>query len=154
MKLATLFIGTWLACAPIVAFAAGDARCTKDVLLPFFPKVFLNDALKKYQVPSDEWVGIANDLAAKDKGVILLVEAKANKMNPNPLKDPSKRAEAVKLFDETLQTVFTDVMHAHGVLDDNKVKAIFNEVKQERMKRFTECFSDNGPEEKEDAGEK
>lgn len=146
MRLKYLFIGIGLVCAPIAVSAASDARCSKDVLLPFFPKVFLNEALKKYEVPADQWVGIANDLAAKDKEVILLVEEKANKMNPNPLKDPSKRTESVKLFDETLQKIFADVLHAHGVNDEAKIQAIFNEVKQERMKRFSECFANEDEE--------
>lgn len=143
MRCCSLLLGLTIALAPIVGSTAADKHCSKDVLLPFFPKIFLDKALEKNNIPSDQWLSIANDLAAKDKQVIFMVEEKANKMNPNPLKDPAKRKEAVKLFDEVLQKVFTDVMHAHGVQDAQKIQNMFNEIKQDRTQRFTECFADD-----------
>lgn len=117
-----------------------ETDCSKDLILAFFPEEFVKSTLVKFKIPQDQWDGITKDLAGKDKTVISMVEEKASKMDPNPLKDPSKQAEAVKIFRETLFQIFGDVMKAHGVEDEKKIQEMLDDIQAQKAKRFSECF--------------
>lgn len=114
--------------------------CSKELILAFFPEEFVKVTLKKYNVPQDQWSAITKELAAKDKGIITAVEDKAAKMNPNPLKDATKQADAVKIFRETLFDNFASVLRSHGVNDDKKIQEMLDDVQAQKAKRFSECF--------------
>jgi len=115
-------------------------ECSRELLISYFPKVFVTETLKKYNVPQDRWDAIANDLAQKDKQVIATVEDKATKMNPNPLKDPQQRQAAVKLFRETLTDLFASTMKANGITDDKQISDMLNDIQQQKAKRFAMCM--------------
>lgn len=117
-----------------------ELDCSKDLILAFFPESFVKITLEKFKVPKDKWDAIATDLAAKDKDVIRAVEEKADKMNPNPLKDPTKQAEAVKIFRDTLLEMFSGVLKKNGVTDDKQIQDMLDDVQAQKAKRFSECF--------------
>lgn len=117
-----------------------DDECSRELLISYFPKVFVTETLKKYHVSQDKWDAIANDLAVKDKQVIKNVEDKASKMNPNPLKDPQQRQTAVKLFRETLIDLFSSTMKANGVTDEKQIQEMLNDIQQQKAKRFAMCM--------------
>jgi hypothetical protein len=124
-------------------------ECSRELLISYFPKVFVTETLKKYNVPQDKWDAIANDLAEKDKQVIKTVEEKASKMNPNPLKDPQQRQAAVKLFRETLTDLFSSTLNANGITDNKQISDMLNDIQQQKAKRFAMCMqkmSQNAPE--------
>lgn len=117
-----------------------EDECSRELLISYFPKVFVTETLKKYNVPQDKWDAIANDLSIKDKQVIKTVEDKASKINPNPLKDPQQRQAAVKLFRETLIDLFSSTMKANGVSDDKQIQDMLNDIQQQKAKRFAMCM--------------
>lgn len=115
-------------------------ECSKELLLAFFPESFVNETLKKFDVPEKEWSGINQDLKGKDSDVIKMVETKASKMDPNPLKDPQQRQGAVKIFRETLLEIFSGVMKAHGITDDKQIQSMLDDIQQQKAKRFMMCM--------------
>lgn len=115
-------------------------ECSKELLLAFFPESFVNETLKKFEIPEKDWVAINQDLKSKDGDVIKIVEEKASKMDPNPLKDPQQRQGAVKIFRETLFDIFAGVMKSHGVTDDKKIQSMLDDIQQQKAKRFMMCM--------------
>lgn len=146
-KSATLKIlaGTVLAGSPFIlpiqAAAANPVEeCSKELLLSYFPESFVRETLKKFNVPQDKWDAIVKELNEKDKEVVKIVEDKASKVTPNPLKDPSQRQAAVKIFRETLTDVFSTTLKKNGVTDDNQIQQMLDDVQQQKAKRFAQCM--------------
>lgn len=125
--------------AEAVATATND-ECSQEILLSYFPGVFVSETLTKFNIPKDQWDKIKQELLGRDKEIIKQVEAKASKMNPNPLKDPEQRQAAIKLFRETLFDNFSSVMKAHGVKDDKQIQAMLDDIQQQKAKRFAHCM--------------
>lgn len=115
-------------------------ECSKELLLTYFPKPFVNETLKKYNVPQDKWDAINQQLSEKDKQVISIVEDKASKMNPNPLKDAQQRQAAVKIFRETLRQIFSEVMKNNGITDEKQLEAMLDDIQQQKARRFAQCM--------------
>jgi hypothetical protein len=133
---ATILLPTQVSAAP----AAVDEECSQEILLSYFPGVFVSETLVRFNVPKDQHEAIKKELAVKDKDIIKQVEAKANKQTPNPLKDPQQRQAAVKLFRDTLFENFSAVLRAHGVTDDKQIQAMLDDVQQQKAKRFARCM--------------
>lgn len=117
-------------------------ECSKELLLSYFPEAFVSQTLKKYNVPQDKWDSISKGLAAKDKDVLKIVEEKASKLTPNPFKDrdPAQRQVAVKIFRETLTQVFSEVLKANGITDDNQIAMMLDDIQQQKAKNFAQCM--------------
>lgn len=135
----------FVACFGVLAFpacATAADECSKELLLDYFPKQFVQETLKKFNVPQDKWDAITSSLAAKDKDVVKIVEDKASKLNPNPLKDrdPQQRQIAVKLFRETLLQVFSDALQSNGVTDQKQLQAMLDDIQQQKAKNFAMCM--------------
>jgi hypothetical protein len=141
--LASLLLGLGAIIMPhsTIGAVVSDA-CSKELLLAYFPQNFVTVTLKKFNVPQDQWDGIAKDLAAKDKDVVKEVEEKAAKLTPNPLKDrsPEQRQAAVKIFRESLSDIFSTVLKAHGVTDDKQVQAMLADIQQQKATNFAKCM--------------
>lgn len=152
----TRFMGFALAlgatCLPLTAFADAappstrpalpDATedCAKELLLSYYPPEFVKESLKKYHVPPEKWDEIIDGLKQKDQDVIRQVEEKAGQLNPNPLKDPQQRQQAIKIFKDTLYEVFASVLKPAGVTDDKTIQNILDDVQQQKAKRFAQCI--------------
>lgn len=115
-------------------------ECSKELLLSYFPAAFVNDTLKRFNIPEDKWEGINKSLSIKDKDIVKIVEQKASSMTSNPLKDPQQRQTAVKLFRETLLQVFTDALKENGITDANKFQAMLDDIQQQKAKKFAQCM--------------
>lgn len=115
-------------------------ECSKELLLSYFPEALVKETLKKFNVPEAKWDAIVKDLNAKDKDIVKIVEDKASKQNPNPLKDPQQRQAAVKIFRETLLETFSGVMKKNGVTDDSQIQQMLDDVQQQKAKRFAQCM--------------
>ncbi len=124
--------------------AASAEDCSRDLLMAYFPKPFVNATLEHFNVPKDQWDEINKKLAEKDKEIVRSVEEKASKMTPNPLTDPQQRQAAVKLFRETLLDSFSSVMKAHGVKDEKQIQAMLDDIQQQKAKRFAQCMAPPG----------
>ena len=138
-----IIIGMGVMILPQTGYSATqnqDEQCSKDILLAYFPEVFVKRTLDDYKVPNDQWDAIASELTAKDRDIIKQVEAKAEKMNPNPLKDPQQRQAAVKIFRDTLLENFSTILKAHGVNDDKQIQAMLDDIQQQKAKRFALCM--------------
>lgn len=132
-------LGIALFSAPLLAQVSTN-ECSKELLLAYFPEIFVQETLKRFSVPEEEWSGIQRDLASKDKDVIKIVEEKAGKMDPNPLKDPGSKKAAIELFKGTLLQIFSGVMKEHGVTDDEKIQSMLTDIQQRKAERFTKCM--------------
>lgn len=123
-------------------FVNAADECSKELLLEYFPKQFVVETLKKFNVPQDKWDAIASSLSTKDKDVVRIVEDKASKLNPNPLKDrdPQQRQVAVKLFRETLLQVFSESLQANGITDQKQAQAMLDDIQQQKAKNFAQCM--------------
>jgi hypothetical protein len=115
-------------------------ECVRELLLSYFPEPIVNETLKKFNVPQDKWPAIVKALGQKDKEVVKLVEEKAAKMTPNPLKDAKERQAAVKLFRDTLLEVFSDSMKANGMTDTSQFQAMLDDIQQQKAKKFAMCM--------------
>jgi hypothetical protein len=139
--IAALFLGV----ASMMGFSTISAEtaieeCSKELLLAYFPESFVNETLKKFNVPQDKWASITKELNEKDKEVVKIVEDKAAKMDPNPLRDPQHRQDAVKIFRETLFEVFSSVLKKNGVEDDKQIQSMLDDIQQQKARRFAQCM--------------
>lgn len=125
--------------------AENQDLCTEERLLSYFPKDFVMMTLNKYQIPKDRWDGINRDLAEKDFEIISIVEEKASRLTPNPLRDPKERHVAVKIFRETLQESFSSVMNMHGVSDQNQIHAMLDDIQRQKAELFAQCMDKHPP---------
>ncbi len=126
---------------PLSLSAAADAReCSKEMLMSYFPEQYVAQTLDKFEVPQAQKSAIISELAEKDKQVISTIEERAGKMNPNPLRDPQHRQEAVKIFRDTLYELFAQVMQAHGVNDKEQIQAMLDDIQQQKAKAFAACM--------------
>lgn len=127
--------------SPVQAVAANPVEeCSKELLLSYFPEAFVRESLKKFDVPKDKWDSIVKELNEKDKDVVKIVEEKASKLNPNPLKDPQQRQAAVKIFRETLTDTFASTLKKNGVTDEDQIHQMLDDVQQQKAKRFAQCM--------------
>lgn len=141
LKVSTALLVAGTCLLPVHNWATIDQdECSQEILLSYFPIVFVKETLKKYNIPQERWDSISKNLIARDKEIIKIVESKAAKMDPNPLKDPQHRQEAVKLFRETLADNFTAVMNANGIQDNRQIQAMLDDIQQQKAKRFTRCM--------------
>lgn len=128
-----------------------DSECSKELLLAYFPEIFVRETFTKFNVPKDKWDSIVKGLNDKDKDVIRVVEDRASKMTPNPLKDPEQRQAAVKLFRETLLEIFSGVLKDNGISDDAQISAMLDDIQQQKAKRFALCIKKDYEAHKSDA---
>lgn len=127
-------------CSIDAAAPSAAEECSRELLLSYFPEAFVNDTLKRFNIPEDKWAAINKSLSNKDKEVVKLVEEKASAMTPNPLKDPQQRQAAVKLFRETLLQVFSEALKENGLTDTNQYQAMLDDIQQQKAKKFAECM--------------
>ncbi|MBA2727477.1 MAG: hypothetical protein H0U49_04810 [Parachlamydiaceae bacterium] len=118
--------------------SVGD--CSREFLIAYFPPSLVEGALKKANIPQDKWAPITKALTASEKDIITQVEDKASKITPNPLKDPQQRQVAVKIFRDTLLSIFSDVLKKNGITDDNQIQQMLDEIQQEKARKFTDCL--------------
>jgi ribosomal protein L12E/L44/L45/RPP1/RPP2 len=144
-KIATAFLAAGICLLPVYSTAATETdECSQEVLLSYFPAVFVKETLRRFNVPEAKWDSINKDLASRDKEIIKIVEDKAANMEPNPLKDPRHRQEGVKLFRDTLYENFSEVMKANGINDENQIHEMLEDIRQQRAKRFARCMEKKG----------
>lgn len=118
--------------------AVGD--CSREFLIAYFPPSLVEGALKKANIPQDKWAPITKALTASEKDIITQVEDKASKITPNPLKDPQQRQVAVKIFRDTLLSIFSDVLKKNGITDDKQIQQMLDDIQQEKARKFTDCL--------------
>ena len=114
--------------------------CTKEELMTFFPRQIVENVLVRFQVPQEQAVAIAEELAAQNQGLLQKVEEKAAKLDPNPFKDLSQRDAAIKIYQETLHEVFTQVLKAHQIDQEAQIDLYLNEIRRIKSKLFVECI--------------
>ncbi|CDR34992.1 hypothetical protein [Criblamydia sequanensis] len=144
MKRIRLIAIAFVAALQSMQFNASHAEevqeCSRELLLSYFPEPFVKNSLDKFDVNQAERASIISDLENQDQEVIKKVEEKASQKDPNPLKTPVKREEAVKLFRETLFEVFSDVMKKHGETDDKRIQLMLDDIQHQKAKYFVRCM--------------
>jgi len=114
-------------------------ECSKD-LMTYFPESLVNETLKKFSLPQEQWTSIVRELSEKESNIIKKVEEKAEKMSPNPLKDPSQQKAAIKIFKEALLEAFTETMQKHGIQDNKQIQNMLNDIQQQKARKFASCI--------------
>ncbi len=137
-----LIFGASILAAPLTASASDQspALCDEAILMSYFPAPFVEKTLDKHNVPQGQREAILKELAEKDKEVIALVEEKAAKMPKNPLRDPSLRQEAIKIFRDTLYELFSKTMQAHGTTNREEILVMLDEVQRQKAEYFAKCM--------------
>jgi hypothetical protein len=130
---------------PTMPKFSGNQECKTEIMLSYFPEEFVGVTLEKFNVPQAQRSAIKTELSGKDKEVIAIVEERAAKMSPNPLKDPQHRQEAIKIFKDTLYEMFSGVMQKHGVNDKEQIQAMLDDVQQQKAKYFAKCMEKMRP---------
>lgn len=128
---------------PLVAVAdTPPDACSKELLISHFPQIFVTETLKKFDIPQDKWNNIIKELDEKSPEVMVIVEQKAAKMDPNPFKDRSaqQRQVAVKLFRETIFEKFNEVLKANGIDDEKKAQLMLDDIALQKAKNFAACI--------------
>lgn len=120
--------------------AIEEADCSQQALRAYFPEKFVKSTLKKFNIPEDKWGGIVQGLKGREKDVEIIVETNAEKMNPNPLRDPQQRQAAVKLFKDALFQVASETFKKNGVNDDQQIRSMLDDIQQQKIKQFAECI--------------
>lgn len=114
--------------------------CSKENLLSFFPQPIVFQVFQEHDVPQEKWRAIYEELKKQDREIISRVEEKAGKMSPNPLKDLRHRAEAVKLFRDTLAESFRETMKKFGIEDPEQIQEMLEEIQIQKARAFAECL--------------
>lgn len=143
--LTCIILGCSLLLTPHTSISASEAAletddCAKELLLSYFPEPLVKETLKKFHVPEDKWAGITKSLTSHDKEIVKIVEQKASKMSPNPLKDSQQRQVAVKLFRDTLLETFSNTLIENGVTDKTQFLAMLDDIQQQKAKKFAMCM--------------
>lgn len=145
-KMIALCFGAVALLAPLTTTtAAVQDECAREELMSYFPARFVTQTLDNYKVPQGQRTAILRELADKDKQVIPTVEERAAKMNPNPLRDPKQRQEAVKIFRDVLSELFTGTMEAHGINDKKQIQEMLDDIQQQKAKQFAFCMDKMKP---------
>ncbi len=113
--------------------------CTKEELVVFFPPNVVRSVLVKAHIPEDQAAKIASELSHKNHELTKLVEAKAEKLHPNPFGDLNQRELASKIYRETRYEVFASVLKAHGITDEHQIHALLDKIQVMQSKLFVEC---------------
>jgi hypothetical protein len=152
------FFTIFMAISGMLAFAysptaSAAEECSQEKLMSYYPEPFVAATLERFQVPQEKRSAIQQELALKDQEVVNIVEKKAGKMDPNPLKDPRLRQEAVKIFRETLYELFAGVMQANGINDKAQIQKMLDDIQQQKAKQFAACMEQFRPENQPQSGE-
>ena len=115
-------------------------KCAKEDLSNYFPKVVVKPVLMKADISAEKAEIIAEDLSNKDGEIEKIVKDKYSKLDPNPLNDPSQRDVAIKVYRESLFQVFSKPLKAQGINDDDKIRALLDEIQRTKSKLFIECI--------------
>ena len=119
---------------------SNSMKCTKEELMRFFPEQVVQSILVKHNIPKEQADLIARDLSQKDLELSKKVEEKSEKLESNPFKNLSQREVAAKIYRETLYEVFSNVLKAHGVTDQDQIQIMLDELQEARSKLFIECI--------------
>lgn len=128
--------------APLPSQAAEpscEAPCPMELFVAFFPPPFVRTTLAKFGVPQGKRLDIQQQLTHHELDINSIVEAKAAKMNPNPLNQPDQQEIVVKLFDDAVLQVFTQVMNDNGITDDNQIAEMLADIHRQKAERFKQC---------------
>lgn len=116
--------------------------CSRDLFVAFFPGPFVKNTLEKFEVPQDKRAAIQEQLSHHELDIVSIVEAKASKMNPNPLNQPGHEVEVVQLFEEAVMQTFTQVMVKNGIEDQEIIMEMLEDIHRQKAERFRKCMSE------------
>lgn len=128
-----------LAAASLTAAINPQKDCSDDVLMVFFPKIFVEEVLKEHRIDKQKTDAIAKELATIDDSVITLIEERAKTMKPNPLEDMEAREARNELFSNALLKVFGDVLSRYDIKDRDVQIKMIEEIQNKRLNRWKEC---------------
>lgn len=135
-----LLMGAISLAAPGILSSQEKELCSKEMLMSYFPEPIVMATLDQFKIPQAQHSLIMKDLAEKDGQIAPMVEERAAKMTPNPLRESKMRQEAVKIFRDTLFEVFTSVMNAHGINDKEQIRAMLDDIQKQKARQFANCM--------------
>ena len=114
--------------------------CSRKELETFFPEPVVRSVLLKSNLSEEDANSIAAELAEKNSQWSKIIREKAAKLTPNPLEDLSQRDIGLKIYRETLYEVFSQMLKAHGISDEDKIQNMLDEIRETKSKWFMECI--------------
>lgn len=147
-----------LAFAPLLAEDTSETQFTppqvdeqcKEVLRSYFPKTIVTEVLKQNKIDEDKVPAIVDALSKQSGDVLKIVQAKAAKMDPNPLKDPSMHEQTGKLIRDAVLQIFGSVMKANGITDEKQIQTMLDAIQQKKAALFSACMEKAQPEDDSD----
>lgn len=115
-------------------------NCTMELFIAFFPPPFVGETLEAFQIDSDKRLTIIQQLSHHELDINSIVDSKAAKMTPNPLNQPDRQEDVIKLFDEAVLQVFTQVMNDNGITDKDQIAKMLEQIQKRKADHFRTCM--------------
>ena len=115
-------------------------NCSKEELMSFFPQPVVQAVLLEAKFSNEDAAVISKELSQKNPELVKIIEEKASKMDPNPFKDLSQRDQGLKIYRETLFEMFSKVLKAHGITDEDQAHTLLEDIRESKSKQFIECI--------------
>lgn len=130
----------------LIAYITLNTICAADnidssVFTSFYPPPFLSQTLSQYNIEIDKQTRILNSLAAKELDVVAIVEDQAKNEDINPLLSGDQK-KIIKLFDQAVLQVFSQVMIENGIEDKEQIQAMLQDINNQKVNRFRECLEE------------
>lgn len=139
-----LFFFSILLSAPFIEASGRKPRCYHQIAQHFFSEDVVSQALSLYQVPASIWDSILKDLRDNESAVESIMETRARKMRPNPLRAPFDPDKVYLLLESVLFDIFFKTINYYNVIDPNSIRAMFNYVMQRESSYIKDClYSEN-----------
>lgn len=113
-----------------------DDQCSKETVKSFFPRSVVASVLTENGIPQDKVDLIVAQLTEQSGNVFKIVEEKAGKMDPNPLKDFTQHKKVAQLFRETVRDIFAQTLNAHGIDDQELIQKMAKKIQKKKKTLF------------------
>lgn len=114
--------------------------CRRDFGYQFFPPSIVEKTLvEQYGMKPTDATAVANDLKDKITYIHQTVWDRAQKTNPNPFDNVSDRKDSDALYRVVALELFVDSLKKHGLVDQERANAAFDDVQATRMQKFADC---------------
>ena len=119
----------------------GKPACLKELQQNFFDEKLVRQTLALYRMPQGMWKNIIEDLKRNQKAVEKIMQTKAIKMRPNPLRPPFNPEQTEALLKETLYEVFYKTIDFYKITDSDTIRAMFNHIIQQENIYIKNCLN-------------
>lgn len=135
-----------------------EMGCYNRLEVDFFNEKFVAEALQLNHVYQSSWYLFNSALKVSAGAVPMMVQRRAEKMTPNPLRYPIQKREAALLLNQVLFEVFDKTVKEFGLtnlsssaFNQNAIIDMFRYIRAKQSPRFVACFGEDIDKELENA---